>query len=91
MNNDLRRYGPKLRQRFSIRTTILELVRAFNEQTKDDGLVVAAVSQLLSSGRVRSVRSLRPLTVIATADEPYVRMSQPRPREQFSGCAGSLS
>ena len=52
-------------KRMSIRTTILELVRAFNEQSRDDGLVVAAVSQLLNSGRVRSGRSLTPVKVVA--------------------------
>ena len=52
-------------KRPSIRTTILELVRAFNEESRDDGLVVAAVSQLLNSGRVRSDRSLMPVKVVA--------------------------
>ena len=73
----------------NIRTTILELVRAFNDQSRDDGLVVAAVSQLLSSGRVRSARSLMPVKVVASQEVANLRGSltdRRRQRTGFSHC-----
>jgi hypothetical protein len=73
-------------KRLCIRTTILELVRAFSEQSKDDGLVVAAVSRLLNSGRVRSARSLVPVKVIAeqtTLPSPYLPANRHQPGKDF--------
>jgi hypothetical protein len=47
-----------------IYTSFLELVRTINRLTEDDNLVVAAVTDLLNSGRARAVRSMAPVRVV---------------------------
>ncbi len=43
----------------TVETTLLELVRAISEVTDDDQEVVATISHLLRSGRVRLVGNFR--------------------------------
>lgn len=57
--------NPRETRRGRIQTTLLGLVQAVNELTSDDGLVVAAVSHLIDSCRVKTTRSLAPVRVIA--------------------------
>lgn len=46
-----------------IRTTLLELVRALSEVTRDENELVAAVIDLLESGRARLTGNMRELPV----------------------------
>ena len=85
-DNSMRRGRGIKEKRLRIRTTILELVRAFNEQSRDDGLVVAAISHLLNSGRVRSGRSLMPMKVVAAQNGGSLPMGRPRHRREFAHC-----
>jgi hypothetical protein len=73
MNDTLARESSAANAQRSVRTTIFDLIRAFSEQTADDNLVVAAVSRLLSTGRVRSVRSLAPIAVLQREKQGPVR------------------
>jgi len=85
-NNSMRRGRGSGGKLLSIHTTILELVRAFNEQSRDDGLVVAAVSHFLNSGRVRSGRSLMPVKVVALRNGGSLLTGRRRHRREFANC-----
>jgi len=85
-DNSMRRGRGSGGKLLSIHTTILELVRAFNEQSRDDGLVVAAVSHLLNSGRVRSGRSLVPVKVVAAQNNGSLPTGRRRQRREFASC-----
>jgi hypothetical protein len=59
-----------------IRTTFLELIQELAKLTKDDNLVVAAVSNIFSQYNVRIARTLIPIRLVATVRPARARVSR---------------
>jgi hypothetical protein len=59
----------------TIYTTIFDLVRAVNQLTNDDSLVVAAVSDLVNSCRTKMGYLSAPVRVVPTFDPSASRFS----------------
>ena len=50
--------------RTRIETTLLDLVRAVNQMTDDDRLVVATVAHLINSGQARLIGAFRDTRIV---------------------------
>jgi hypothetical protein len=63
------RKGTKHRKAPSIRTTIMELLHALSDLTKDDRIVLSAFKSIFDTYNVRLVHSLAPVRLVGGAEQ----------------------